>query len=111
MKYKGEATRNSVKFYQSKTGLVQYPATVTRADIAYITLRLAEFLLNPRPAYHKAADHYIRYLLGIKNLAICFLVAIEDSLTYISDTLFGDYVSNRKSSQGYIIKLFGGLIL
>ena len=84
---------------------------VTRADIAYTALRLAKFLLNPGPAHHEAADHYIRYLLGIKNLTICFLGAAEDSLTYISDASFGDHISDRKSSQGYVIKLFGGLIL
>ena len=84
---------------------------VTHADIAYTTLRLAEFLLNPGPAHHEAADHCICYLLGTKNLAICFSGAAEDSLTYMSDASFGDYISDRKSSQGYMIKLFGGLIL
>ena len=70
---------------------------VTRADIAYTTLRLAEFLLNPRPAHHEAADHYICYLLGTKNLAICYSGAAEDSLICMSDASFADYV-DRKSS-------------
>ena len=71
---------------------------VTRADIAYTALRLAEFLLNPGPAYHEAADHCIRYLLGIKNLAICFSgSAADDTLIYISDASFADHVFDRKS--------------
>jgi hypothetical protein len=32
------------------------------------------------------------------------------SFIYISDALFTDNFINRKSSQGYIIKLFRGLI-
>jgi len=56
VKYEGEASANSVEFYQSKVGSVQYPATITRADVAHTTTKLTEFLLNPRLVHHKAAD-------------------------------------------------------
>ena len=79
--------------------------------MAYTASKLAEFLLNPRPVHHEAADHYIRYLQNTKNLAICFSRASEDALVYMSDASFADHVSDRKSSQGYVMKLFGGAIL
>ena len=98
-KYEGEASVNSVEFYQSKVGSIQYPATISRADVAFTASKLAEFLLNPRPGYHEVVDQYIRYLHNTKNLAICFSgSAADDTLVYISDASFVDHVSDRKSS-------------
>jgi len=111
VKYEGEASANSVEFYQSKVGSVQYPATITRADVARTTTKLAEFLLNPGPVHHEAADQCIRYLHNTKNLAICYSGSADDALICMSDASFADHVSDRKSSQGYVMKLFGGLIL
>src|SRR5438034_1067827 len=94
----GEATANSIEFYQSKVGSVQYPATITRADVAFTASKLAEFLLNPGPPHHDAADQCIRYLHNTKNLAICFSGSADDALICMSDASFADHVSDRKSS-------------
>ena len=80
--------------------------------MAFTVSKLAEFLLNPGPPHHDAADQCIRYLHNTKNLAICFSgSAADDALICMSDASFADHVSNRKSSQGYVMKLFGGAIL
>src|SRR5437667_4199966 len=79
--------------------------------MAFTTSKLAEFLLNPGPVHHDTADQYIQYLQNTKNLAICYSGSADDTLIYMSDASFANHVSDRKSSQGYVIKLFGGPIL
>ena len=55
------------------------------------------------------APWQIGYLASIKNLALYF--GGFDDLEVVSDALFADNTLDRKSSQAFIIKLFGGLIL
>ncbi|CCE31040.1 uncharacterized protein CPUR_04891 [Claviceps purpurea 20.1] len=76
------STPSQIKKYQRKIGSLQLAAVTTRPDIAFATSRLARFLTNPTQEHHDAADHV---------------------LLYLSDTRW-------KSSQGYAIKLFNGLI-
>ena len=47
-------------------------AVTTRPDVAFTVSRLARFLINPGPLYHKVADKVIGYLASIKNLALYF---------------------------------------
>jgi hypothetical protein len=56
----------------------------------------------------QAADRVIQYLYGTKSLAIEFS---RDSEAFIcaSDAAFADNV-DRKSTEGYLFKLFGGPI-
>ncbi|OXV05612.1 hypothetical protein Egran_06620, partial [Elaphomyces granulatus] len=48
-----QATADQIQWYQSSTGSVNYPAVITRPDIAKGASRLAEFLLNPSPHHQK----------------------------------------------------------
>ena len=81
----------------------------TRPDVAFAVSRLARFLINPGPLHHKAADRVISYLASIKDLALYF--GGSDDLEVVNDALFADNTLDRKSSQAFVIKLFGGLIL
>ena len=84
-------------------------AVTTRPDITFIVLRLARFLINPGPLYHKVANKMIDYLVSIKNLALYF--GGFNNLEVVSNALFANNTLDRKSFQAFIIKLFGGLIL
>ena len=60
----------------------------TRPDIAFAVLRLARFLINPGPLYHKVANKVINYVTSIKNLALYF--GGFDDLEVVSDILFAN---------------------
>jgi hypothetical protein len=62
---------------------------------------------------HLAAVNWtIRYLFGTRFLAITYSYKLRDSqLIIASDASFADDLDTRRSSNGYIIILFGGLIL
>ena len=77
--------------------------------MAFAVLRLARFLINPGPLYHKVADKVINYLASIKDLVLYF--GGFNNLKVVNNALFTDNTLDRKSSQVFIIKLFRGLIL
>ena len=90
-------------------GLLLYIAVTTRPHIAFAVLRLASFLINPGPLYHKVANKVIGYLISTKDLALYFRGS--NDLEIVSDTLLANNTLDRKNSQAFIIKLFKGLIL
>jgi hypothetical protein len=112
---KGTASADQVKLYQQKIGSINYAAVITRPDIAFAASRLSEFLLNPAPEHQATADHLIRYLLTTQHLAIEFnadgpAAAGHGHLSCASDAAFGDDPDSRRSSQGYVMKLFNGAV-
>jgi hypothetical protein len=68
-------------------------------------------LTNPHEKYINAVNHAISYLYGTKYLAIEYSGQYTRNLIFIcaSDALFVDNLQ-RKSSEGYICKLFNGPI-
>jgi hypothetical protein len=104
----GFASPSEINLYQRKIGSLLYAAVTTRPDIAFATSRLARFLTNPGPEHQNAADRVLLYLLETRSQAL--QLGGGDTLDVASDASFADNTLDRKSSQGYIIKLFGGLI-
>ena len=118
----------STMLYQRKLGSVLYTATTTRPDIAFAVLWLARFNQNPSQEHHQAADRVIQYLYGTRSRAICYGGDEEGTngrgrdkgrddrkdgaqlFICASNASFADNSVDRKSSQGYIIKLFRGPI-
>lgn len=104
----GFATHAEINRYQRKIGSLLFAAVNTRPDVAFSVSRLARFLTNPGPAHQQTADRVLLYLQATKTQALSF--GGEDTLVVASDASFADNTIDRKSSQGFIIKLFGGLI-
>ena len=104
----GLATLSEINKYQRKIGSLLYAAVNTRPDIAFATSRLARFLANPSQEHQRAADRVILYLEETKQLTL--QLGGGDSMQVASDASFADNTIDRKSSQGYAIKLFNGLI-
>ena len=71
-------------------------AVITRPDMAFVVSRLARFLINPGPLYHKVANKVINYLTSIKNLALYF--EGFNNLEVVSNALFADNTLDRKNS-------------
>jgi hypothetical protein len=102
------ASRSEINLYQRKIGSLLFAAVNTRPDIAFATSRLARFLTNPSTEHQNAADRVLLYLQSTRTLGLQFGGA--DDLVVASDASFADNTLDRKSSQGFIMKLFGGAI-
>jgi hypothetical protein len=106
--FDGIATTREITVYLRKIGSLLYAAVITRPDIAFATSRLARFTTNPGPEHQKAADRVLQYLGQTSTLAL--QLGGADDLRIASDASHADNTLDRKSSQGYAIKFFGGLI-
>jgi hypothetical protein len=106
--YKDIADWIRKRLYLVKVGSLIYIAVMTRPDIAFAVSRLARFNSNPGPKHHYTADRVLRYLYRTRHLALQFGGA--DDFEIASDASFADNSLDRKSSQAYIMKLFGGTI-
>src|SRR5204862_3726582 len=116
--YKEKASPEAIHLYQQKVGSILYAAIITRPDAAKTASKLSEFMQNPSPHHHAAADQAITYLYGTKNLAIKFSagntneVFSSDKKVFIgaSDAAYADDSVTRRSSEGYLFHLFGGAV-
>jgi hypothetical protein len=106
--FDGLATNNSIRRYQVKIGSLMYAAIITRPDIAYAVAQLARFMVNPGPKHHRAADRVLNYLRATSHLVL--ELGGGNSLEITSDASFADNLPDRKSTQAYTIRLFGGLV-
>ena len=111
----GQATPQEVHSYQSRIGSTTYPTTITRPDAAYASNKLAQYLLNPSPLHIAAADRVIRYLDDTRYLAIEYsqsagLSQVTPDFECCTDAAYADDIPSRKSTEGYLFKLFKGAI-
>jgi hypothetical protein len=116
LKSETQATKKSIAVYQQKVGSVLFAAISTRPDIAFAVSRLARHNLNPSDIHHSAVDRVIQYLYSTRSYAIRLGKGDEDKNKPMeifigsSDASFADNTEDRKSSQGYVLRLYGGPI-
>jgi hypothetical protein len=91
-----------------KIGSLLYAAVTTRPDIAFTASRLARFLTNPGQEHQDAADRALLYLKSTRTRAL--QLGGENDFEVANDASFADNTTDRKSFQGYTIRLFGGQI-
>ncbi|RMZ74711.1 hypothetical protein DV736_g6719, partial [Chaetothyriales sp. CBS 134916] len=108
--FDGEATPSQIKAYQRRIGSIIYPASTVRPDVAFGASKLAEFMMNPSPSHLAEANRMITYLYKTRYQAIEYSAVTMDNLEAASDASFADDSMTRRSSQGYLIKLFNGPI-
>ncbi|CRG92922.1 hypothetical protein PISL3812_10003 [Talaromyces islandicus] len=109
----GQATAREIHNFQRRIGSLQYAAVTTRADVAFAASHLSQFLKNPSQEHITAADHAIAYLYQTRDRAIQY-TAPEPSVkneVFIaaSDAAYADN-HDRRSSQGSVYKLYGGIV-
>ena len=109
--YDGQASAHQIYYYQQLVGSLMYPAIITRPDIARTSSKLSEFLVNPSPKHIDAAERAICYLNRTKSYAIEYSLPPDDLTSDVficaSDAAYADN-EDRKSTEGYLFKLFGG---
>lgn len=110
LKYDGEAPKSRIKAYQERVGSLLYSSVMIRPDIAFACSQLSKFLTNPSEEHVRAADWCIRYAYGTRNVAISYGEQEEgaQALVIASDASYADDPETRRSSNGYVIMLFGG---
>lgn len=101
----------SIEEYLTKVGSILFTAISTRPDVAFAVSRLARFNQKPDQTHHDAADRLLQYLYRTRSLAIR-LGGTQSIMSFLcaSDASFADNTLDRKSSQGYVMMLFGGPI-
>jgi hypothetical protein len=105
--YEEQASISSARRYQRKIGSILYAVVMTRPDAAFAVSQLARFNSNPGPDHHRAADRALLYLKKTNTLALQF--GQDDQFLMASDASYADN-PDRKSSQAYVMRLFGGTI-
>jgi hypothetical protein len=111
--YNELASPGSTNLYLRKVGTIMYAAVMTRPDIAFAASRLARFNQNPGPQHHQAADRVLWYLLQTRDYALGFGAdqgSKEDTLLMATDASFADNTEDQKSSQAFVMRLFGGTV-
>ena len=103
---------SSRMLYQRKVGSLLFAAIATRPDIAFAISRLSRFNQQPGPQHYEVADRVFYYLFSTQDYCIHYGGEAQDLSSFVcaSNTSFGDNTLDQKSSQGYIMKLFGGAI-
>ena len=86
-------------------------AVIARLDVVFAVVQLARFLTNLSDQYHTTVNQTIRYLFTTRYYTIQFNRAFKEALVIASDTSFVDDPDIQYSSQGYIMLLFGGLVV
>jgi len=97
-----------------------YAAIITRPDVAFAVSRLSRFNQHPGPQHVKAAERVLHYLKNTQHHAlklggserVCSQHTEGEGpdLQISSDASFADNTTDRKSSQGYMMLLFGGCV-
>jgi hypothetical protein len=109
-----KATPQDIHTYQQMVGSINFAAVITRPDIAYAASKLATFLTNPSKKHIECAIRVLRYLEYTKHYAIKYEMDSNQVRRTIflasSDASFADDIETRKSSQGFVFKLFNGAI-
>ena len=103
----GEVDEAEKALYQRKVGSLLFAAISTRQ----ISRSQRRSCHRPSKIHHEAADRGIRYLYRTRHLSTQYgQQSTATSLLCASDASFADNRIDRKSSQGYMMKLFGGPI-
>ncbi|KAI1507080.1 hypothetical protein Ptr86124_013971, partial [Pyrenophora tritici-repentis] len=91
------------KRYQQLVGSLAYISVFTRPDISLTHSILSRYLNNPGEQHLRAAIHAWRFLVKTRNFALKASALTPDN----TDASFADDLSTRRSSDGYLFKLFG----
>jgi hypothetical protein len=94
-------------------------AVTSRLDISFAASQLSQFATNRSPEHLRYADRVLLYLQTTKYYAIEFSDSVNKEvetgdhgvLQLPSDASFADDPETRRSTQGYLMKMFDGPIM
>ncbi|XP_074371249.1 secreted RxLR effector protein 161-like [Apium graveolens] len=89
---------------------LMYAQVCTRPDITFIVGMLGRYLSNPGMEQWKAVKRVLRYLKKTKDYILTYRKSDHLEIIGYSDSDFGGYKNERKSTSGYVYLLDGGAI-
>src|SRR6266699_3950035 len=106
--YEETAIAADTHLFQKFIGSAIYPTILLRLDAAYPTNRLSRYLQNPSPEHRSAAYRVLEYLVSTKQCGMLFDGEYQGpEMKVFTDASFADDSTDHKSSQGYMITLYG----
>jgi hypothetical protein len=108
----GQATKETIKWFQGIIGSLLYIILGTRPDLAYLVIKLSRYALNLSKEHITASKRILRYLNYTKSYGLNYNNSTSIS-KYISGYCDADYAgdnSSAKSTSGYIFYLANGPI-
>lgn len=92
------------RIYRSLAGKLIY-LTYTQPDICYVVNYLLRYMNYPSKDHFSAAKRVVRYLAGIVEYGLWFLLGNERVLEAYSDSDWGGCKSYQKSTTGMFFSL------
>ncbi|RFN41883.1 putative retrotransposon hobs hobase [Fusarium flagelliforme] len=102
------AKSQTSNWYKRAVGSALYASIISRPDVSFAVSRLARFMNNPSEQHLHALNRVLNYLYATRYLGLQF--GPGEGFEVYSDASYGDNTIDRKSSQGYAMKLYGSLI-
>ena len=92
-------------------GSILYASTITRPDLAHSASLLARYIGKWNLQHWAAAKHLLRYIRGTSDLCLTFTADNSKRLVLgYADADWGGDLDTRRSTTGYIFKVYGGVV-
>lgn len=102
----GTASPAFKKWYQAMVGSLNWPAGVSRPDIAFATGRVGRYSSNPSQEHMDAVERIYAYIRGTMDLCLAYNEnSSQDTLEAFVDSDWGACADTRRSTSGWLIKL------
>lgn len=97
--------------YRNLLGVLLYISSSTRPDISYGINYLSRFQNCYKNTHFKYAVRILKYLYAMKDLKLCYNKNMDSEIIYCyEDSDWASDCTDRKSTTGYAIRLYGNLI-
>ena len=96
------------RYYMSLVGSLLY-ITTTRPDLMYAASLLSRFMNEPSEIHLGTAKRILRYLRGTSDYGVFFQPSSSPKLVVYSDSDWGGFVDDMKSTSGYTFTLSSGV--
>jgi transposase InsO family protein len=110
-KLNSTTTNSCVTKFQKLLGSLNYVCERSRPDISYAVNKLSRFANCATEEHFKYLLRILKYLKYTEELEMVYENHMEaESFECFCDASFGDDEFDRKSTSGYLIRLFGNLV-
>jgi hypothetical protein len=93
----------------SAVGSLTYIMVCTKLDISHAVGVVSRYMSNSDSEHWNAVRWILRYLVGTKDMALCYTGADIQLCGFVDSDMAGD-IDSRKSTTGYVFTLGGASI-
>lgn len=98
------------KPYRELVGCLMYVMLTTHSDLSFAVNYYSRYQHDQTEARSKGLKRILRYIKGTLNMSLIYKKGISDGLSCFVDADYGSE-SDRKLTSGFLIKVFGKMIL